>query len=323
MKKTHKQTFAILFTVLGMSSTGNLAEQASTDYIKSDILNRTIEGAISKKGKGSTSFEVLSAKKDWMTKNTIEWECLEMEKPLVYTDAMGARMINVRMEIEVNPNKIPHQVDWAGFMNPYDPVRLKSFDLNFDFKKSFSKSGGIFSTSTDFVAPNKGASKDHSGACGASYYYPKVLENEPNPIPTHRSNPNYVELPLYGADAKNGDGIEAALIPNKTFYVSNEASDSSFSTEWIFNLDDKRQSGDENEPTRMYAEFIEANNKKITLFHPKANTVAFYYSLTFADTAYPKEMGLTFRSTAEIGYDMIGSKTDLKVNDSKEIKIPL
>ncbi len=329
-----RRYFGIFATFLCMSSVPNAQSTNDVLYQSKVFDGKSISNVVKCCSNGEKTFTVESAKKDWMTKNTITWECLEMNQLTIYQPPIHTRVINTKMTIEINPSKIKHQVDAFGWMNPEDPVRLKWFGLEFQLGQAFSKRGKLIYTSSDDCFGND---KNHEGSIDNCYYNGKLLNNGEDvlvPVATYYA---FLPLSFYGAGAVSSQNESYLSLPGDRFQllVNNYLSTNSksFQALWTFNSDDQYKSDSGSESQRMYASNLEktmhegtdaeCGNEPLNYYHPSTNAISFYYSFAFGDESYSEKMTMKFSSFAEVGYGVIGSANEREGANTGEIEIKL
>lgn len=317
-----------------MSSAPNVQSTNDTIYQSKVFDGKSISNVVKCCSNGGETFTVKSAKNDWMTKNTITWECLEMNQLTIYQPPIHTRVINTKMTIEINPNKIKHQVDAFGWMNPEDPVRLKWFGLEFQLGQAFSKRGKLIYTSSDDCFKNN---EERGGMTNDCYYNGKLLENSGSVLTPTTDYYSYLALPFYSSEAISQPDKNYLDLPGNRFQiltVDNLSTNSkSFQTMWTFNPNDQYKSDSDSESQRMYASTLEKVMHKNTddkcgegslhYYHPSTNRICFYYSFAFGDESYPEKMAMKFSSFAEVGYGVIGSANEKEGANTGEIEIKL
>lgn len=326
MKKIKK--FYPLLVVLGISS--SYGANATIPSVQSKIFNSAqLQNVLRIINAGTSSFVTRSKKGDVMTQTTVSYETLEMEAPTTYANPVRGRTINIAVDIFVNPNKIPHQVDWLGLRVPSDCPRLNSFGLSFDFGKNLDEWNGILTTSCDelFDDPDKSS---HTGLSIPSFYDTSIIGKKESTIKGTFGNPQYFQFPFY----TKSKSTSSYLVPfpinsdpdeeNSNMVVTCSRTSSNYTADWFFNWFDKvDDSSPEAEANRMYAKYIEEGFRRQNPAHPAPNTLRFFYSLSLGNVDYPPSVLLKVNTVSSVGYGVMGSSIETNKNESASIKMLL
>ncbi len=341
-----KQMSLLLLTSLCMSSTNQVNDLDEGSLFTESILGKNIEGVVKRLDSGSQDFTTKSNKDEWMTKTKLSWECLKMGAAYTHQDVIYSRVINCKMAITINPEKIKHKVDWLGFNVPSDCPRLKSFWLDFTLDNSLSNRAQVLFSSVDQFCTNQ------SGSTEKAFYRGLTLSKIQGNIRPD-GYPKYLPLFFYGKKKEENKKItdtdkEAIKLPNEIFSMSSSNNllkdQKNLTCRWTFNSGDGNQSDVTSESNRMYAAEIERkmhpnvkNERKdsddyyvlaekhedIKYYHESLATITFYYTFAFSDTSYPEKIKMRFGETAEVGYEVMGSALDQEYVASDNIGIAL
>lgn len=326
MRRKTKKFLFVLLSALCLSSkepqVGALNE-SHPSFTSPILFNLQINGA-NKISDGSKTLVVNSAKNDWMTKTKVSWECLKLYASYGRPDPIKySRAINMRFDIEINPERIPHKVDAFGFLVPSDCPRLKSFSLKFNFGNTGSSERSLIYTCADSLLES---AQSKRSTFSTAVYNGNILRNA-KPIQAETSYPGELRIPFY---SKNDEHRDVQVdIPNSSFELDmdDRFNDSfrSLETKWIFNPDDKYESDEAHENLRMYAKQLNdkqmENYKRLigspikyaeSPFYQAKNSITFYYTLSYFEDNFPDYITFDFTETAEVGYGVIGSSVETR-----------
>lgn len=332
MKNLRRRLFPLI-AILGVSSSYGVSPYDGNgalidSYVFEGKKFNCVENVLAK---GENSFKVLSERGDWMTETSFRYECFKMVAPSVFQDpVIHGRIINVRMDVKINPNRIPHKVDLFGWNVPSDCSRLKDLGINFDFGKPITDWGGIVFTSCDYALSD---SKSHIGNMEPCNYTFEYISTQTNVINATTYNPYYFPLHFY---TKNQSLGRVGLPVNRNEADSKQGLDvtcskggSVYSVKWEFDPTDNATNSEQAvEINRMYAENVEkcltsGQYDRNEEAHPDKYTIRFYYSIAFGDEDYLSSLKMKVSNSAHVGYGVMGSAIERRSNESEAITIPL